>query len=431
MAEKNRKSKPDSKTRVEKAPAKKAPAEKAPAEKTPAKKAPAKPQKHPLSAKLPRISVSSNIVMLAVKGTVVMAAMFSLLMLVFVRADLRPTAIMQGAKNKYAFSHASGVGFPVEIPSGKIIEVSEVTKGTAVLTSTRCTVYDAKGREVSTANHMLPSPAMKSAGGYILLYGSLGKDYMLRTLSAVSCKGEMTDSIVCADVSESGEFAFVTTSETNNARLVVCSPEGKVIHKWKSVNYKIADVALSPSGKYVALCGYSTQNGVLVSTVIVQQVGGRENLKEMSVEGTLIVDIQFNGNASVVAVGDELVTFLSVKNDQKFIYGYNDKVLNCYDISEDGELALVFSDHSDGRNASVVVIDDKCREKARIETAMTAPKVDLADGRIHLLYQSEVSRYDFKGNLLSHSDVEADCQTIFTSSGKLLARGIMYLDEIC
>ena len=124
------------------------------------------------------------------------------------------------------------------------------------------------------------------------------------------------------------------------------------------------------------------------------------------------------------------MTFLSVKNDQKFIYGYNDKVLNCYDISEDGELALVFSDHSDGRNASVVVIDDKCREKARIETAMTAPKVDLADGRIHLLYQSEVSCYDIKGNLLSHSDVEADCQTIFTSSGKLLARGIMYLNEI-
>ena len=389
-----------------------------------------KTKKKPLLSSLTRFSIRSSTVMLTVKGTVVVAAIFSLLLLVLVSADLRPSAIVQGAKNKYAFVHASGEGFPVEIPGGRILDVSKVKNGTAVLTAARCTVYDKKGREVTAANHMLSSPAMESAGGYILLHESLGRDYSLRAISGECCKGETENSIVCADVSESGVFAFVTTSDTNNARLVVYSFDGNVIHRWKSVNYNISDVAVSPSGKYVAVCGFSTQNGALVSTVIVQQVGGRENLKEMSVEGTMIVDIEFRGNNKIVAVGDDLAAYLSVKNDDNSIYGYDDRILNCYNLSDDGDLALVFSEYSDGRNSSVVVIDEKCREKANIATSMTSPYVDLDDGRINLLYQSEVTSYNYKGKLLFNSDVQADCKTIFTSGERLLARGVMYLNEV-
>ena len=380
--------------------------------------------------KMPRRFMGNNTLMLAVKGAVVVAALFSLLMLAVVGADLRPSAVIQGAKNKYAFTHATGDGFPVDIPGGKILGVSEVTKGTAVLTSTKCTIYDGKGREVTTATHSLSSPAMKSAGGYILLFHSMGEDYILRTLSGVACKGKVENSIICADVSNAGVFAFVTTSDTNNARLLVCSPDGKIIHKWKSVDYKIADVAISPSGEYIALCGYSAKDGVLVSTVIIQQVGRRENLKEFDFKETLIADIQFDGNSRVVSVGDNLAAYVSVKNEDNTLYDYNGRTLNCYDLSRNGDLALVFSDHSDGRNSSVIVINDDCVEKAHIETAMTSPYVDLEGGRINLLYQSGVSSYNYKGRLLNESDVQADCQSIFTSGGSLLARGVMYLSEI-
>ena len=374
--------------------------------------------------------VGGSHVMLALKGLSAVAALLSLLMLVIAGADFRPSAILRGAKNKYAFTHASGDGFPVELSGGRILGVSGVTKGIAVLTSSRCTVYDGKGREVTVANHMFSSPAMKSADSYVLLYDSMGKDYVLRTLSGVMCKGTADNSILCADVSRSGNFAFVTTSETNNVRLVVCSSDGSVLHKWKSVTYKIADVALSPSGKYVAVCGYSTRDGVLYSTVVIQQVGGHANLREYSFENTLIADIQFDGNTHVAAVGDDLAAYLSVKNEQKKVYGYGGRILNCYDLNQDGDMALVLSEYSDGRNATVTVINDECTEKSVIATSMTSPYVDLDDGRINLLFQSEVCCYNFKGELLEQKTVEADCQSIVTSGGRLLARGVMYLNDI-
>ena len=76
------------------------------------------------------------------------------------------------------------------------------------------------------------------------------------------------------------------------------------------------------------------------------------------------------------------------------------------------------------------VIDSECAEKAGIDTEMTSPYVDLDGGRINLMFQSQVSSYNYKGDLLSRADVEADCQSIFTSGGRLLARGIMYLNKV-
>ena len=389
-----------------------------------------KSRRNALDKALSRIPVGSSAVMIAAKGAVVAAALFSLLLLIIVGADLRPSAIVREARNKQAFLHASGEGFPVEFSSGKILQASGVKNGTAVLTSTTCTVYDRKGREVSRVNHSLPSPAMKCAGEFILLYKELGKTYLLRTVSDTCCEGELKDLILCAAISESGVFALVTNGDTNNSKLTVYSPDGKIIHKWKSVGYKICDVAVSPSGKYIALCGLSTDKGALVSTVIIQKIGVRENIKEIAVENSLIADIAFSDNASVVAVADDFAANISVGKDEQYIYGYEERQLKGYDIAGNGDIALVFSTLADGRNASVTVIDSKCREKTVINTDLTSPYVDLDGGRISLLCQSSVTRYDYKGRLLDSTEVQDDCQTIFSSCGKLLSRSLMSIDAV-
>ena len=120
---------------------------------------------------------------LVVNAAVVAAALLSLLLLVAVGADLRPSALVEGYRNKYAFIHASGDGFPVDITGGRIISVSGVSSGTAVLTTSKCLVLDGKGRTVTSEGHLLASPAMAPSCGYILLFDSLGKDYSLRTLA--------------------------------------------------------------------------------------------------------------------------------------------------------------------------------------------------------------------------------------------------------
>lgn len=367
---------------------------------------------------------------LAAKGAVVAAAAVALLMLMIVGASFRPSDLRYGFSDKRAFLQASGHGFAEEIAGSRTVRVSNVVKGTALLTDTTYSVYDSKGREVVSESHSFASPAMETSGVYSLLFDRMGKDYTFRTVSSVISKGTAEDSIICAAVSESGSFVLVTNSETTNAKVIVFSAAGQAKHKWKSVEYKISDVAISPSGRYIALSGVSVKNGELVSTVIVQKVGAKENLKEFSFEDTLIMDVEFDGNSRIVAIGDDMVAALDVKNNRNSGYSYDERILNSYDIGENGDIALVFSSNSDGRNASVVVLDSSCREIAAIETEMTSPYVDLGGGRISLLFQSTVSCYNYKGKLVKEAKVPADCQEIVSSQGKLLAKGVMYLTEV-
>lgn len=366
---------------------------------------------------------------LIAKGTVISAAAVALLTMMIVGADLRPSAVINGFRDKYAFLHASGQGFPAEISGTRTIKASPVTNGTALLTDTTFTVYDGKGREVVSDSHSFASPAMETAGVYSLLYDRMGKDYSIRSVSTVISGGTAEDSIICADVSACGRFVLVTNSETTNAKVIVFSPDGKAEHKWKSVEYKISDVAICPSGKYIALSGVSVKNGELVSTVIVQKVGAKENLKEFTFEDTLVIDVKFDGNSRILVIGDDMAATLDVKNDSNAGYSYDERILNSYDIGDNGDIALVFSNNSDGRNASVVVLDDRCREIADINTEMTSPYVDIDRGRISLLSQSTVCTYNYKGSLLKQTEVPADCQEIISSQGKLLAKGVMYLTE--
>ena len=384
----------------------------------------------PLKSVLPKDFPVKDIVKASVKCATILAALITVVVMFAVGADLSPSGILQGMSDKQLFLNASGDGYPVDVAGSEVIKTAHMTKGTAVLTDTSFTLYDKKGRSVLSEAHFLSSPGMENSGKYSLLFDRMGVNYMARNLSRVTCSGDAENPIICGDISSDGTFVLVTNSETTNALVYVYARDGKLIQSWKSVDDKISDVALSPSGRYIAWNGLSTKDGTLMSTVNVRKVGEKKNLKEYAFDDTLIVDLEFDTDARLFAVGDVLSAVLGVRKDNNFAYSYEDRNLRYYDINEDGELALVFSDSSDGSNASVIVLDRECREKAAVYTDLNSPCVDLSHGRINLLCDAEVSVYNFKGELVRKAGVPKDCQMIFSSEGGLLAKGMMWLAKV-
>lgn len=371
-----------------------------------------------------------DVIKTSVKCATVLAAFAALFTMFVLRADVTPMGILQGMSDKYLFTSASGDGYPVDVPGSRILKTAHITRGTAVLTDSSFTLYDRKGRSVFSEAHFLSSPVMENREKFSLLFERLGSSYVVRNLSGVVCKGKVDDSIICGSVSANGRFVLVTNSKTTNAVILVYASDGRLLQSWKSIEQKISDVVISPSGKVVVWNGMSTENGTLVSTVNVRKIGDKKNLKEFTLEDALITDLAFDGESRVIAVGDTLSAVLHISGNENFAYAYDDRILNYYDFSENGELALVFSDRSDGSNASVVVLDRQCREKASFATTLDSPRVDLSRGRVSLLCDSRVSVYNFKGELVREADVPKDCQTIFTSEGGLIAKGMMWLAKV-
>lgn len=365
------------------------------------------------------------------KLAVTAAAVLALAAVMISGADLSPAAIVRGARDKRALSAASGEGFPFDVRGSRALSMERVSNGTAVLTDTSCTVLNRDGKEVISETHYMANPVMKTADRYILLFDKKAKSYHLCTLSGRICSGQVDHSIITGAVSRSGNFALVTKHDTANAHVYVFSKAGDVLHKWKSSVYHISDITVSPSGHLIAMCGVAADNdGNLRSSVIIQKVGGSENLREYVFDGTLMFSVRFADNDSVIAIGDDLMARVSAGSEKQLTYGYDGRTLTGFDISDSGSAALALSPHSDGQNASVVVVNASCREVISLETALDAPRVELTGNRVNMIGQSRFYSYTLGGKLADAQEIPADGQSVLTSEGNVLVEGISTITKV-
>lgn len=359
------------------------------------------------------------------KAAITAAALLSIAVIIFSGADLSPSAIAQGAKDKRALSNAVGEGYPFDIDGSRAISADGISNGTALLTDTNYIVLDKDGREVLSDAHYMASPMMKTAGRYTLLLDQKSTDFTLKTLSGSIYSGKTDNSIITGDVSRSGRFAIVTKHDTANAHIYVFSKSGSVLHKWKSSTYHISDITINPSGNLIAMCGVTTtDDGQLKSCVIIQRVGGSSNLREYIFDGTLIFNVKFTDSDKVAAIGDDMAARLSAGSEKKLTYSYNDRTLNNFDISDNGNIALALSKHSDGQNTTVTVINSSCNEVVNLATSLDSPCIELTNNRINLIGQSEFYSYNLKGQPVKTAAIPADSQSVLTSGGKVLIKGV-------
>ena len=358
------------------------------------------------------------------KLTVSAAALLAVLLMIAVRADLSPAAIVRGAKDKQVLSAASGEGFPYDIKGSRSLQVEPVSHGTAVLTDSVCAILDKDGKEIVCQTHYMANPVLRTADRYMLLFDKMAKVYCLRTLSGNICTGHVDHSIFTGDVSRSGCFALVTKHDTAYAHIYVFSKKGDVLHKWKSSVYHISDIAVSPSGHLVAMCGTAADDeGKLRSCVLIQKVGGSENLREYLFDDTLLFSVRFTDNDSVTAIGDDLTARVFVGSDKKLTYSYQNRTLTGFDAAENGSVALALSQHSDGQNASVVILNASCEEIGAVETSLSSPAVELTGGRVNAVGQSRFYSWTIGGRLLHSGEVPADVHRVLTSEGHVIAGG--------
>ena len=356
-------------------------------------------------------------------------ALVSVIFFIASGADLSPSAIVQGVKDKSVLAQADGDGYPVEIEGSRTVDIENISNGTAVLTDSNYMVLNDRGQVVVSDAHYMASPVMKNEGRYTLLYDENSKSYMLRTLSGSVVSGKTDYSIVTGALSRSGKFAMVTYHDTAFSNVSVYSKSGRVLHQWKASNYYITDVAVNSSGSHIAMCCVTVNNGEMQSSIIIQKLGGMENLREYSFNDTLMVSVSFVGADTVCAVGDNLCAYLGVGSERKTEFDYDGSTLNGFDVSQSGSAALVLSQYSDGKNCRVVVLDKNGNVDADVSTQLTSPSVELTSDRINLVSQSQLYRYGIEGKLIDQIEIPADSQESLTVNGRVIIRGVTMISE--
>ncbi len=357
-------------------------------------------------------------------------ALFSFIFLIVSRADLSPSAIVSGVRDKKILSQADGEGYPVEVEGNRSIAIESISNGTAVLTDTNYMVFNDKGQEVVSYAHYMASPAMKTAGRYTLIYDEGNMSYSLKTLSSSILTKKSENSILAADLSRTGRFVLVTNHDTAFSEVSVYSKSGDLLHQWRSSNYHITAAAISESGSHIAMCGVTTENGEMKSCVIIQKVGGDKNLQEYTFGDTLMIAVRFSDSDNVTAVGDNICVQLGVNSEKQTKYDYSGSTLTDFDWDSNGNIALVISQYTDGRNCDIAVLNKKGEKIIGVSTQLTSPCVELTSSRINLVAESRFYSYNYDGRLVEEAEVPADSQESVTSGGKTLVRGVTMITDV-
>ncbi len=370
----------------------------------------------------PPVSCNARII---VKSIMLALAVMSVVFFIATGADLTPSSVINGALDKAALETTSGSGYPVNVSGGSCIDIDSMSYGVVALTDSSLIVLNDSGQEVFSSSHYMSSPVIKTGGRYILTYDEGGTRYMLSTISGTSVSDSADNDILMGDASSSGRFALVTSHDSALACVTVYSKNGSVLHQWKSGSYYVSDVAVSPSGNYIAMsCLSSDDSGELQGSVIIQKVGEDENLRVYNFSDQMFLQVEFVSSDTVAAVGESLCAYCSVGEESYTSFDYGGKTLCGFDFADNGRVALLLSQYTDGRSCRVTVLNKSGETVADISTQFTKPSVELTNSGVNFISGSVLYCYDLDGSLDKKIEVSADSQETVTFKGNIIVRGI-------
>ena len=308
-----------------------------------------------------------------------------------------------------------GEGYPYKINSGSIEDITVLNGDLFVLTNQETMSLDSTAKEIKQTAHTYSKPRMSTRGSKAVVYNQNGNRFRVENRTDTLFTGETKEDekIITAAMGAKGNLALATFSKDSASKLMVYgSNYKKTIFTWVCSQDSITSVDLSDNGSFVAVSVVGARNGEIYSKVYVFDFDYKEPRIEQEYEGTAILAVHFAKNDNVVAVGNNLISFIkSAKNIENIEYGSS--ALSNFAFSEDGFTALVLSEHGSTNNEKLICYSTSFNDTftAKFDTAVKS--IYMYQGRISLLLDNKVYVYRTSGNVVHEYDVDNTAISVF------------------
>ncbi len=362
----------------------------------------------------------------------ILISCFIFLIIWFNRGKLSPENVINWIEDQIA-SMGKGEGYPCNIV-GKNVSASNfklMDNNILVLSDTSLVCLNNTGKEVSSRNHNLSNPIMKTRGGRAIMYDMGGKEIKICTRSK-NIKDINTDSkIMCCDISLNGAYGVVTESNGYLSEMTIYNKNGKVKYKYYFSEYYINGITMGENGDSVAVCGVSAQDGEIKSAVYVFKFNSDMPSLMFEYNDNMFMDIQYFSNGNIIAIGDKMVSIINTWMKNKQDISYEQKILTGYYINNNDGIVYSLSAVNSGQNCDIFTIDKSGRKKSEIQTNYTVNSIAYRGNRIVGIDGRKVFSYNLSGNLIGEWEIENDAKRIELKSPTLAyLLGISKIDRI-
>lgn len=329
-----------------------------------------------------------------------------------------PTGLLESIQNGY--STFGGGKFPVDLYSINCTDFVTDKSVTAVINYTYLEIYNNRGKLIQAASHGLSNPRLEFSEARFLLFDRDRYSVKVYNYSSELYTREFEKTVVTADISRSGAYAVVTGADSYFATLYVYNKNNELLYTWNSAENYITDVAVSESGKSVAVSLLNASGGSFCSKIYILDFDS--NAPRAKYEfGGLISSLRSVNKNYILASGIENAYVLPWNGTVHSDIGISGVIRN---ISHplNGYVAVCYGRSSNETVNTVVVIDPKGHVGQPFRFNAKVTDIAVTENDVAVLSDTAVYIYDHKGTASGEISTEVKYGFIgLLSDGSLLA----------
>lgn len=324
-----------------------------------------------------------------------------------------------------------GKGYPYKINSSSVEGMTVLNGNIFILTDEKTLSLDTTAKQVKGTQHTYSRPILSKKGGKVVLFDQSGNRYRIENRTDTLYTGETPDDekIITAALGKKGNLALATLSDSSVSKLTVLnSSYKKEEFVWNCAADSIVSVDLSDNGKYAAVSVVGASEGEIYSKVYIFDFDYSEPKAEFEYPGTAIIDVRFVANDNVVALGDNMVSFiknLKAKEDKSF----GSDTLSNYTFSDKGDLILVLSEHGSTNSQILTSYSSSFSKNFEEKYTSSVKSVFAADGKVSVLLEDKVIVYRSSGSKFQEYSADSTAISVMNVGNKTYIYGIGKIEK--
>lgn len=298
----------------------------------------------------------------------------------------------------YFMSLGSGDGYPYEISAGKVKSITVNKSNLNLLLDDKTLTLTSSAKEIMPKSHTYSNPVMKTKGSKMIVFDLDSGKFRVQRGSDIVCEEKLDKNIMAAAIGAKGNYAVATYGNDVQAVLRVYERTGKEKFTWNFSDERVTDIDLSPNGKFVAVAAIKATNGEMSSKLYVFNLSTADNyIACFDYKGTTLLRVNYIKGNNIVAVGDNLKSYIKNNTNKQEDMKFNSDKLHNYCVSEDGSSAIAFSKYGSSSLSSLSFYSNTNKERFTVDFDKEIRGVNTDGKYIAVLFDSEVKTFNKRG----------------------------------
>lgn len=307
---------------------------------------------------------------------------------------------------KSSSGELSGENFPLNISGGIDYQVGNLNGYLAILSDAYIYIYTEDGEMYEERQHAYANAMLQTSGKKMLIYESGGNKFRIDNKRKNLYTKKMEQNIIFARISENGNVAVITTSDTYICKLTVFDDSGEEIYSRNCVE-RVIDLTFNEDGTGCILATSDAADGEIISKIISVSFDSKKDNWTSDALNTMCLKTYYDRNG-ILVLGDTKCAYYSNKGELLTSYDYPSSLID-WDY-HDGKIAMLFENEIKRQNY-FTTIDSEKREPNQNEFSNSGANcIQISGGQVLILTKEGIIKYDFKGggekNISSQSAYE-------------------------